>query len=224
MDNSDQDQSSNEVQFDSKHISANQSKREGDIKFQTRLTFKDKMKKFFDKPIMRGPRKYLWLAAALILIAGIVVGIIMLVNLNKGSQYEEGSDDWYSELDGEVTDDFNNDGDFENSLRKIDNAIENAKEKNNKDEVTRLYNEKGYIYTNRGKNEEAKNTYQELVNYLGDDATAESYSSLAFAQQQLGEKQAAIENYKKAIELYGDSEDANFTRALVKQLEEELAK
>ena len=219
MDNSDQNQAQNKVQFDSKHIQENQSKREGDIKFRTRLTFKDKMKKFFDKPIMRGPRKFFWLAGLLIIIAGIVVGIVWLVNLNS-NQHEEGTDEWYSDLESEIQDGFAN-NDFDSALRKINTAIANAKDKDDKDTVRRLYAEKAHIIANRGTGEETVAMYKEMLDYFGNETYI--YSALGNAQISIDDKAGALESYRNAIKYAVDDSDMGFMQAMVKNLEEELA-
>lgn len=216
--NSEQNQKTG-VQFDSKDISANQSKRYSDIKFRTRLTLKDKLKKFFTMPLMRGPRKFLWMLSAFVVIAGIVVGTTLMLNLNT-NKLEEGSDEWYSELNNEIEDGFA-DRDFDTTIKKIDGAIKNAKSKDDKDTARRLFSEKAYIYSNSGMNEEAIANYKEMLEYFGNETVI--YSALANIQLNIGDKQSALKNYRNAIKYFTENDsDRGYLESQVELLVKEL--
>jgi tetratricopeptide (TPR) repeat protein len=97
-------------------------------------------------------------------------------------------------------------GDIDGSLQKIETLQSKATTDSQK--VT-LLQTKFNIQSNAGKNEDALETALKLVEI---EQTEEVYSTVGLAYEKAGDKQKAIENYKKALALLeGRTDKGNLT-------------
>lgn len=222
MDNNNQPQPKDKepVQFDSKQISENLNRRQAEAqsKFQTRLTFKDKVKKWGEKPIFRRPRIFIIIGAVLLAIAGGVTAVVLLSNrVVPEAQVVEGSDEWFAKLDEEILKAVQG-GNTEEVVEKIDAAIARAKAEGNKELLQKLYDEKRIIYSNGNTYNEAIATCEEILENVGESADA--YECIADGYKDMGDNGQAVVYYKKALELIGeDIEGKLYLEGLIEILE-----
>lgn len=226
MDASKQNQSDGNIQFDSKDIAAKNQKREKELQKSFVVRKKIDLKEFFKwldkKPLLKGFRKFLWLGGAILLIAGIIVGTVVLVNhINTPPAAESpfDSENWSEELDQEIYEALMN-RDLVDVMAKIDDLIDNAKTMDDKDALRLLYEKKTYALSSDGQYEAAADAYEAMINTLGADA--EAYQSLANVYYYSGDYETALVYFRKALELTEEEGGSLFLEGIIEVLEKQI--
>lgn len=148
--------------------------------------------------------------------AAVVAGVLLRWAQNQ-NQNKDGAE-IIGLLDNPLPSDVNeaanlsSEGKYDESNKLIDESLLSA------DDATKyeLYLQKGLNFENDAKYQEALAAYQEAVK-IKQDFTI--YSAIARVAEQLGDKQVAIENYKKALPLIPEDPMAEFER---RKLEEKI--